>query len=285
MARREGHIEEYRANGQRRYRIRYEVAPTFDSETGRLKRRQRRQSGYATKAEAAKALREALGRQASGRPDAPSRDPLGVYLPAWLAGLRVKPTTRDNYRTAVEVHVLPRLGGVRLSELTAEQLDGLYRELEARGKAAGRCRTAGVTCKANRCAPERHDGLSPKSVRHVHSALRKALQDALERGYVARNVADLANPPSQRDARSRRARDKAWTVEQLRTFLDATRDDRLWPLLRLAATTGLRRGELLGLGWEDVDLDAGRLTVRRTVTGVRQLMVVLGMREVGQVGA
>jgi integrase len=273
MARREGHIEEYEAHGKRLYRIRYEMPPTFDPETGQLKRRQRRQSGYATKKEAAKALREALGRVELGRPVEPSRDPLGKYLTSWLAGLRVRPTTRDAYRVAVEVHVLPRLGGVRLSELTAEDLDGLYRALEQHGKAAGPCRTVGVTCREHGCSPDRHEGLSPKSVRHVHTAIRKALQDALERGYVTRNVADLANPPSQRDARSRRARDRAWTVEQLRTFLVSVNGDRMWPAWRLLATTGLRRGELLGLGWDDVDLDASRLTVRRTVTEVNGKVV------------
>jgi integrase len=273
MTRREGQIIEYRSKGKRLYRIRYDAPPVYDPETGTLKRKQAGASGFATKGDAADALREAFTRRASGQPVEPSREPCGAYLTRWLAGLRVKSTTLDAYRVAIEVHTIPRLGGVRLSELTAEHLDGLYRELEAHGKAAGRCRTAGVTCAALGCSPDRHEGLAPKSVRHVHTALRKALQDAVERGYLLRNVADLANPPTQRDARSRRARDKAWTVEQLRTFLETAKGDRLWPLLRLLATTGLRRGEVLGLAWEDVDLDAGRLTVRRTVTEVNGRVV------------
>jgi hypothetical protein len=105
----------------------------------------------------------------------PSRVRLGPYLTGWLDSLAVKPTTLDNYRTLAEVHVIPRLGGVALTELSAEQVDALYRELEQRGKRAGPCRTAGVTCKAQQCRPDRHDGLSPESVRHVHTMLRKAL--------------------------------------------------------------------------------------------------------------
>jgi integrase len=69
-------------------------------------------------------------------------------------------------------------------------VDQLHRELECHGKRAGRCRTAGVTCRAHGCRPDRHEGLSAKSVRHVHTMLRKALQDAVDRGYLGRNVAD-----------------------------------------------------------------------------------------------
>lgn len=161
-----------------------------------------------------------------------------------------------------------------LSNLTAEQVDGLYRQLERHGKRAGECRTAGVTCRASGCAPERHEGLAPKSVRHVHTMLRKALQDAVDRGYLGRNVADLAHPPTQRAARGHRARDKAWTVDQLRTFLAESAQSRLAPLWQLASTTGLRRAELCGLRWADVDLERARLRVSRTITEVRGQLVV-----------
>jgi integrase len=100
-----------------------------------------------------------------------------------------------------------------------------------------------------RLRPERHEGLAPKSVRHVHTMLRKSLQDAVERGYLGRNVCDLANPPTQRDARGRRARDKAWTVDPLRTFLAHIADDRDYAPWLLIASTGMRRGEVCGLRW------------------------------------
>jgi integrase len=191
-----------------------------------------------------------------------------------LDGLAVKPTTLDNYRTAAQIHTIPRLGGVALADLTAEHVDALYRELERRGKAVETCRTAGVTCKASDCAPARHEGLAPKSVRHVHTMLRKSLPDAVERGYLGRNVCDLANPPTQRDARGRRARDKAWTVDQLRTFLSSIADDRHYALWLLIASTGMRRREACGLRWDEVDLDRGRVRVARTITEVRGRLVV-----------
>lgn len=74
------------------------------------------------------------------------------------------------------------------------------------GSVPGRAAPAGMTCRRHRCAPEHHDGLAAKSVRHVHGALHKALQNALERGHVGRNVAALADPPSAKDAKSRRSR-------------------------------------------------------------------------------
>ena len=272
-----GSVEKYRVSTKHpdtgrydRWRIRWDLTP--DPYTGN--RRQGSQRGFATRKAADAALTEKVGQVTAGTYVAPSRQRLAVYLTTWLAGLRVKPTTLDNYRTAAEVHTIPRLGGIALEALSAEDVDGLYRELERHGKAAGKCRTAGVTCKANGCSPENHDGLAPKSVRHVHTMLRKALQDAMLRGYLGRNVCDLANPPTQRDARGRRARDKSWTLDQLRTFLDRTADDRLSPVWTLLATTGLRRAEVLGLRWSEVDLDRGRIRIAQTITEVRGKLVI-----------
>ena len=87
--------------------------------------------------------------------------------------------------------------------------------------------------------PEPHAGLPAKSGRHVHGALHKALQDALERGHVGRNVAALADPPSAKDATSRRSREDVWTLKQLRAFLSATRGQRLGPVWQFVATTGV----------------------------------------------
>ncbi len=90
---------------------------------------------------------------------------------------------------------------------------------------------------------------------------RKALADAVDRGYVLRNVADLAHPPSQRTARSPSAK-AVWSPAQLRAFLTAATDDRLYAALLLLATTGMRRGEVAGLRGSTVDLDGATLTVR-----------------------
>jgi integrase len=251
------------------WRIRWELPP--DPVTGKRRRGIRR--GFATRKEAEAELANILGKVNSGVYVTPSRQPLAAYLTDWLAGLRVKPTTLDNYRTCAEVHVIPRLGGIRLSELTTEQVDRLYRDLEKHGKKVGPCRTAGTTCRQHGCQPDRHDGLAPKSVWHVHVMLRKALEDARLRGYIGRNVCDQAHPPRQRDTNTRGARDKAWTTDQLRAFLTGSTNDRMLPLWHLAATTGLRRAELCGVRWTDLDLDRSRLHVTGTITEVRGRLI------------
>lgn len=172
------------------------VFDTLPGESG--DRRQKRKGSFITKKEAHTALREAQNRLDSGVHVDHSAMTVGKYLRAWHAGLSVKPTTASNYRVCIERHLIPTsteggdmrpgIGGVRLQNLQAEHLDTLYRWLERSGKSNGQ-------------------GLAPKSVRHVHTCIRKALSDAVRRGYVPRNVADLANPPSQKQARSPQRQD------------------------------------------------------------------------------
>lgn len=257
-----GGVYSYETKAGRRWRAVFDTLP--DPKTGERRKTQKR--GFRTKREAESWLRETLGQVESATYTEPSRVTLREYLGRWLGGLSVKPTTLANYRQCAEVHVAPRLGGVRLQALTPEHLDTVYRELERHGKAAGKCRTAGVTCRDHGCSTDRHKGLAPKSVRHVHTMLRKALQDAFQRGHVARNVADLSNPPTQKQARSRNAREKAWNLDQLRTFLEHTVSEPHGALWYLLSTTGLRRAEALGLRWSEVDLDGARLRVSQTLT-------------------
>lgn len=223
----------------------YKLELPRDPATG--ERRQQWVSGFATRKEAEADRDEARAGARRGTFVRPGRMTVAVYLRLWLDGIRVRPTTLAGYRQSAEVYSIPRLGGVALQALTAEHLDGLYRELERSGKRDG-------------------TGLAPKSVRHVHTMLRKALADAVERGHVVRNVADLANPPTQRQAASSAARRKVWTAGQLRVFLASVEGDRLYAAWVLFATTGMRRGEVAGLRWSDVDLDGARLTVAQTVT-------------------
>ena len=181
----------------------------------------------------------------------PATTTVGEYLDAWCDGLAAsgrRPSTVASHPDNLRLHVQPTIGAGRLQALSATDLDRVYAQLLTRGRRDGR------------------GGLSARTVRYVHTILRRALADAARKGLVARNVADLATPPS---ASAGRAPEMAtWTPAELRTFLDAVADHELGALVRLAAMAGLRRGELLGLRWGDVDLDAGRLSVRRQATSV-----------------
>jgi integrase len=117
-------------------------------------------------------------------------------------------------------------------------------------------------------------GLSPRTVRYIHTIIHRALKDAVKWGRLARNPADAADPPKA--AAASRPESVTWSADQLRTFLEETRGSRhwtayllLWTAYLLLATTGLRRGECLGLRWSDLDLDGARTSIRQTVIAVK----------------
>ena len=105
------------------------------------------------------------------------------------------------------------------------------------------------------------DGAAPGTVRHVFNILRIALNEAVRSDLITFNVATRLEPPASNPRVI-----APWDAEEINRFLDAIVGDRYAPLFTLAIVTGLRQGELLGLAWTDVDLDAATLTVRRQYT-------------------
>lgn len=205
------------------------------------KRKQRTKGGFPTKREAQRHLNDQLARLDRGSYAAPSRLTVGDYLAGeWLPAIKatVRPSTYAGYERGVRLHVRPHIGGIRLQGLSGGQLTALYRQLEGT--------------------------LAPSSVCGVHTVIGRALRDAERWGRVPRNVARLADPPKPGQSRA-----NAWTATELRRFLDHVQDERLFALWRLAATTGMRRGELAGLAWRWVDLDAGRLAVEQQLVPVK----------------
>lgn len=208
------------------------------------KRQRKWHSGYRTRKDAERARIELLARLDQGCYVEPSRLTFATFLrDQWLPGLagRVRPTTVHGYTTNLERYVLPRVGQVTLQRLTPAQLNTLYAALLAGGGKDGR-------------------PLSARTVQAIHMTVRKALRDAARWGLVARNVAELADPPSPT-----RADMRTWTAEELRRFLTHVEGERLAALWMLAASTGMRRGEVLGLRWVDVDLELARVAVRQTL--------------------
>jgi len=213
-----------------------------------VKRRQRSKAGFRTKAAALGYLNETIAALQKGELVEPIKVTFGDYLlERWLSTVehQLRPSTWDSYHRMIRLHVVPTLGAIPLQQLTAEHFDRLY----ARLLNSGRLRDG--------------TGLSPKTVRYLHNTLRKALHDAERKQLVTRNVAQAADPPKVRQGGNREM--KTWTAEQLRDFLLATEGHRMYVAFVLAATTGMRRGEVLGVRWQDVDLVARRLAVRQTV--------------------
>ena len=223
-----------------------------DEETGRQKRRWI--PGGTRKADAERVLSDLIQRKYEGEPVVTYKGTVREYLvERWLPvqKSRVRPSTYDSYRRTVDLHVLPALGDTPLGKLAPGNLELFYADLLAKGR-----RKPGGTNK----------GLSPKTVRNIHVMLNKALSDAHRKGLVTRNVAALADPPALNA--QRREEIKAWDANQLSVFLNAVEPHRLYPALHLAAHTGMRRGEVLGLRWGDIDWSRNRVSVRQALISV-----------------
>jgi integrase len=235
--------------GNRYYAVIYEgVDPT----TG--KERRRWYPAGPRKSDADKLVTELVKRHNDGDYRAPEKIALGAYLTEkWLPVQRsqLKASTFDSYRRTIELHVLPTVGHIMLSRLLPEDFEALYSRLLESGRRNG---VGG--------------GLSPTSVRYVHRILRKALNDALRKGTIAKNPAALADPPRGSGPEGAEREMRVWTATELQSFLALISAERLAPAYFLAAHSGMRRGEVLGLRWSDTDLPRKRLSVRQAVTAV-----------------
>ncbi|NPV08146.1 MAG: site-specific integrase [Anaerolineae bacterium] len=184
-----------------------------------------------TKAEARAKLAE-LRRQASagtGLPEA-GRRTVADLATEWLAAADLKPSTKAHHQLVLKTYVLPALGNVRLSRLEPSHLQRLYA------------------------------GLSPSVADKAHRVLHRALEVAVRWKWIGANPADRVLRPAYRTERR-----SLWTADQLRTFVAGTEGHWLHPFWSLAIVTGCRSGELRALTWDEVDLEAGTITVGQTL--------------------
>ena len=195
-----------------------------------------------TRAEVSQKLTKAMADRDGGIVYDAGKLTVGEYLDRWLPDSvrdTVRQRTYERYESLVRVHISPALGRVKLKNLTAVHVRGLYRE-------------------------KLDSGLAPRIVQYIHRTLSKALKQAVSDGLIPRNAAASVKPPQPR-----RKEIRPLDREQVRAFLAAVSGDRLEAVYIVAITAGLRQGELLGLKWEDVDLDSGTLQVRRTISEAR----------------
>ncbi|CAB4712120.1 unannotated protein [freshwater metagenome] len=212
------------------------------------KRQQVKRSGFRTKKEADQELAKIVADSARGTFHRPTNVTLGEFLiDEWLPAkaLTLRPSTLTSYRQLVNCYAVPNLGGAKLAEVDGSMLNKLYADLARSGRTE-RIEKNGA-------------GLSPKTIRNLHGLFAKAFSDAVRWNRIVRNPCDAADAPRYRSPEM-----SAWSTEELQQFLQSTTEHRWHAIFRLAATTGLRRGEILGLRWQDVDIEACTITVRRT---------------------
>jgi integrase len=210
-------------------------------------RRRAIKGGFRTQKECQAAMNKVMTAVEEQTFVAPTRITVREYLlKEWLPAIKgtVRATTYASYEMHCACHLVPTLGSVKLNRLTGSAINALYGRLLQDGRVHGQ------------------GGLSPATVRRVHATLHRSLRDAVRWGRLAVNPADAADPPRGRAE----PRDlPAWSKEQLAAFLEHVADDRLFALWRLMAMTGCRRGEALGLRWEDVDMEAATITISRSL--------------------
>ena len=160
------------------------------------------------------------------------------WLEEWLTSVHdsLRLSTYTLYEMTARKWIKPRIGDLRIDQVDPKVAEALYRDLQV-------------------------EGLSPRSARLAHQVLKLSLDKAVAWGMVTSSGLDRKVELPKLNTH----RVEPWAPEEARAFLDLTRGTRLWPLWMLLLTTGLRRGEALGLGWSHLDLDQGRLVIARSL--------------------
>jgi integrase len=201
--------------------------------------RRRRKVVYAkTFAEARRRLAEVQRATEAGLPVTPARLTVAAFVEQFLSAVEpsIRPRTHKRYAELLRLHVVPAIGSAPLAKLSPQQVQVMLNGI----------------------------GRSPQTVAHVRAALRRALTFGQRWGVVARNAAALTEAPHVV-----RAEPPVLSPAEARRFLDAIRRTRLEALYAVALGVGLREGEAFGLKWCDFDLDAGTLTVRRSLVRLK----------------
>lgn len=232
-----GHVEQRYPGSQL---IIIELGP--DPSTGKRRRMVRAFKG--TKREAQDEMVRIIAELEQGTYVPPAKTTLGEWLNRWLNMCydQLSPKSRKRYREVIELRLIPSLGQIRLDKLQPLHIQEFYISL-------------GRPADGDPALP-----LSPASIRYHHAVLHRALKDAVELKLLKSNPATGLRLP-----KVTRRKIKPLTPEQINALLDDAKDTNYYIPILLALTCGLRRGEVYGLRWQDVDLDAGRLTINQAL--------------------
>lgn len=231
------HIEKHKLkNGKTCWRVIVEMGTGSD---GKRKRIYRNVKG--TKKDAEALMAQLLNELQTGSFIEPAKLSVAEYLQDWMKTYvipNLSPTTADSYRINIEKHLIPRIGHIPLQQLKPMHVQKLYQDLLNNGRRDGK------------------GGLSARSVLYIHRNLHEALEHAVRLQLVSRNVTALVTLPKAKKYKS-----EVYSPEELQHLLQVAQGTDMEIPIVLAAAVGLRRGEILGLLWSDVDLVGQKLSV------------------------
>lgn len=192
-------------------------------------------------------LKEECGRTAEKlKPDMP----FGEWIDFWykyFSSPKLRPTTQATYENRIYGHIIPSVGKIPLSKLTQNDLQQFYAKLKRTG------RKVNVELKGT--------GVSDRMVRSCHALCRSSLEKAVEEGLITRNPSIGCKLPPKKNGEM-----KVLTQNEIVRLLNQAYDEGYYEMFLLELTTGMRRGEILGLKWRDLNLETGELNIKRQLT-------------------
>lgn len=202
-------------------------------------------SGYNTKKEAEKALVSIINDLNNNTYVDTSKIRVDEYLNNWIkiyGEMNLEKTTLKGYRIYIEKYIIPRIGNIELQKLKPFHIQNMYSDLLNNGRT------------------QREGGLSNKTVLQAHRILRKALKQAYKMQMISINIADLVEPPRKKTFVASYLKD-----DEIQPFLIAFKNTDLYLAVLLAIGLGLRRGEILGLRWDDIDFNNNTVSINQTL--------------------
>jgi integrase len=233
--------------GEKSWRIKYEIGR--DPVTG--KRRSQFETVRGTKKDAQALLAKRVTELAEGEFIARSAATVAEYARHWLATVAPAKTsakTRERYEEIIEKHIVPRIGSLTLQKLDGTQIDKLYSELATSGRLDGK------------------GGLSPQTIQHVHRLLSQILASAVK----AKKLRQSPMQAVQTTPKVRRPEIQVLDDPELKALFAHLKGRPLYMPVVFAASTGVRRGELLALRWRDLNLDAGTAQIAQVVEQTKE---------------
>ncbi|UOY92868.1 site-specific integrase [Ectobacillus sp. JY-23] len=219
----------------------YVVDIGYDEVTG--KRKQKNKGGFKRQKDAQAALNKVLTEIEEGSYLEPSKEKLSAFIDLWLEGkkMNLKESSYELYRRYAQTYITPKIGAVTLEKLKPSHIQKLYNEMA-----------------------QTH---SPATVNKVHKILKGVLDQAVNFKYLRDNPALRVEKPKE-EKRSV----TVWDEKQVQHFLDIVKKSRYYIVFLLAVTTGMRRSEILGLRWQDIDFDQGTISIRQTLSAQNKLL-------------